>query len=162
MKKYLLPLLVAVGLVTGGILLIGGGKPAPTARFTLISGDALPLEALRGKVVLVNFWATSCPSCIKEMPQLVETYRRYQPRGLETVAVAMSYDPADYVKTYAAKNALPFKVALDTDGANAQAFGGVRLTPTTFVLDQEGRVVRQFLGEPDFTELHRLLESLLK
>ena len=68
---------------------------------------------------LVNFWATSCTGCMKEMPRLVETHRKYAGQGFETVAVAMSYDRPDYVQTYVNTNKLPFKVALDMDGSIA-------------------------------------------
>jgi len=86
-------------------------------------------------VVLVNFWTTSCPGCIKEMPDLVKTWQKYHSRGLETIAVAMSYDPPEYVLQFAEKNGLPFTIALDTDGVVTQAFNNVRVTPTTFVIE---------------------------
>ena len=118
-------------------------------------------DSLRSKMVLVNFWATSCPGCIKEMPDLVKTWQKYHSRGLETIAVAMSYDPPEYVRQFAEKNGLPFTVALDTGGAVAQAFGNVRVTPTTFVIDKQGQIIQQYVGEPDFTQLHTLIESAL-
>ena len=122
----------------------GCSQPAtPDVRFTTLDGQTTQLSALRGKVVLVNFWATTCTTCVAEMPQLVDTYNKFAPRGFETVAVAMSYDPADYVRNYATKNALPFKVALDTDGSAAKGFEDVRLTPTTFPIDKQGRVVQK-------------------
>ena len=61
--------------------------PAPQFSYTLLDGARKSSEALRGKVVLVNFWATTCASCIQEMPQLVATHRQFQPRGFETLAV---------------------------------------------------------------------------
>src|SRR5262245_31535236 len=133
----------------------------PEVTLTTIQGEKLTVSDLRGKVVLVNFWATSCETCVKEMPKLVETYRRYRERGFETIAVAMSYDPPNYVLHYAARNALPFKVALDPVGAAARAFGDVSLTPTTFVVDRRGTIVKRYVGEPDFAELDRLIEGKL-
>ncbi len=134
---------------------------APDVRFTTLDGQTTPLSALRGKVVLVNFWATTCTTCVAEMPQLVDTYTKFAPKGFETVAVAMNYDPPEYVRNYAARNALPFKVALDSDGTAAKGFEEVRLTPTTFLLDKQGRIVQKYLGAPDFPKLHALLEKLL-
>jgi peroxiredoxin len=133
----------------------------PEVALTTITGEKLTAAELRGKVVLVNFWATSCVSCVKEMPKLVATYRKHRDRGFETIAVAMSYDPPNYVLHYAEKNALPFKVALDPLGAAARAFGDVNLTPTTFVIDRRGTIVKRYLGEPDFAELDRLIEGKL-
>ena len=120
------------------------------------------MESLRGKVVLVNFWATSCIGCIHEMPQMIDTYRKYNTQGLETIAVAMSYNPPNYVVNYTEKNALPFKVALDVQGNIAQAFGDVKLTPTTFIIDKRGKIIKRILGEPDIAQLHELLEVKLK
>lgn len=161
MKKLILAALVAAALIGVGVLLLTGKQFAPQTTFTTLTGQKLPLESLRGKVVMVNFWATSCPGCVKEMPELVKTYQKYHDRGLETVAVAMSYDPPAYVKQFTEQNGLPFTVALDTDGSAAQAFGNVQLTPTTFVIDKQGHVVQQILGEPDFAKLHALLEQEL-
>ena len=139
----------------------GALSHVPPVTLTTIQGERLTAEDLRGKVVLVNFWATSCTTCVEEMPKLVDTYRKHRGRGFETIAVAMSYDPPNYVLQYAAKNALPFKVALDPLGAAARAFGDVNLTPTTFVIDRRGTIVRRYLGEPDFAELDALIEREL-
>lgn len=161
MKKLFISLAVIAVLAGGAALLLTGGQEAPKASFTLLSGEKVALDALKGKVVLVNFWATSCPGCVKEMPQLVETYNKYHGKGFETVAVAMSYDPPEYVKAFAEKNRLPFNVAMDADGGAAKAFGEVRLTPTTFVIDKEGHIVQRILGEADFAKLNQLIEQKL-
>lgn len=137
-------------------------KPsAPQISLSTLEGKQIALESLRGKVVLINFWATSCPGCVKEMPQLAETYRKYHNRGLEVVAVAMSYDPPEYVRNYTRQRALPFTVALDTDGSAAHAFNQVKLTPTTFIIGKDGQILQQTLGELDFVKLHALLEQQL-
>jgi len=156
---------VAAAGVAAAVLHLGlaprGPERLPEVTLTTITGEKLTAADLRGKVVLVNFWATSCVTCVKEMPKLVETYRKHRDRGFETIAVAMSYDPPNYVLHYAEKNALPFKVALDPVGAAARAFGDVSLTPTTFVIDRRGTIVKRYLGEPDFAELDRLIEGKL-
>jgi peroxiredoxin len=139
----------------------GGPARLPEVALTTIKGEQLTAADLRGKVVLVNFWATSCATCVKEMPKLVDTYRRYRDRGFETVAIAMSHDPPNYVLHYAEKNALPFRVALDPVGAAARAYGDVSLTPTTFVIDRRGAIVKRYVGEPDFAELDRIIEGKL-
>jgi peroxiredoxin len=133
----------------------------PQVMFVSIKGERIAAADLRGKVTLVNFWATDCAICIKEMPQLVETHNKYQSRGFETIAVAMRHDPPNYVLAYAEKNALPFKVVLDPMGEIAKAFGDVKLTPTTFIIDKRGNVVSKIVGEPDFRKLHELLEKEL-
>ena len=138
-----------------------GQNSAPEAEYLLIDGTRLSSQALNGKVTLVNFWATTCISCVKEMPALVETHQKFKDRGFETVAVAMSYDPPSYVVNYAQTRQLPFKVAIDNTGAVAKAWGDVKLTPTTYLVNKRGEIVKQFVGEPDFTALHPLIEKLL-
>lgn len=132
---------------------------APEVTYTTIRGETLTTADLRGKVVMINFWATDCTPCVAEMPKIVETYDRYHARGFETIAVAMSYDPPNRVLDYAEKNRLPFKVALDLSGALAKSFGDIQFTPTTFIVDKRGNIVERYLGEPDFARLRALLES---
>ena len=83
-------------------------QQAPEVTFITINGQKISTQDLRGKVVMVNFWATSCATCVKEMPQMVETYNKFKQDGLEFVAVAMSYDPPNYVLNYAETRKLPF------------------------------------------------------
>jgi peroxiredoxin len=151
-----------IAIAVAGYFAIFSAPNAPDVRFTDLNGQSISTADLRGKVVLVNFWATSCVTCVHEMPQIVETYNKYRALGFETIAVAMSYDPPNYVLHYAEKNALPFKVALDTKGDLAKSFGDIRLTPTTFIIDKRGQVVKQYLGQPNFAQLHALLEAKLK
>lgn len=136
-------------------------EAAPPVTFTSLSGEKISMQSLRGKVVMVNFWATSCTTCVHEMPQMVQTYNKYKDKGLDFVAVAMSYDQPNYVLNYAQTRNLPFKVALDVQGNLAQAFGDVKLTPTTYVIDKKGNIIKRYVGEPEFAELHQLLETAL-
>ncbi len=134
---------------------------APQVSYTTITGEKLSTDSLRGKVVMVNFWATSCTTCVKEMPQMVETYNKFKGSGLEFVAVAMQYDPPNYVLNYTETRKLPFKVALDANGDVAKSFGNVALTPTTFVIGKDGTILKRYVGEPQFSELHALLQKAL-
>jgi peroxiredoxin len=95
------------------------------------------------------------------MPQMVDTYRKFSGQGLETLAVAMEYDPPAYVMQFARTRELPFRVAMDHGGALAQAFGPVQLTPTTFVVNKKGEIVKRYIGEPDFPAFQSLLSQLL-
>lgn len=136
-------------------------EPAPPSTFVLLDGSKSTTADLKGKVTLVNFWATTCVSCVKEMPELAATYNKFKGRGFETVAVAMSYDPPTYVVNFAQSRQLPFKVAIDNTGAVAQAWGDIKITPTTFIVDKKGQIVKRYIGEPDFAALHQLLDKLL-
>lgn len=162
MKRALyLAAAVAIAFVTALLLRTPGLGPAPETSFVLLDGSQQSTTAFRGKVTLVNFWATSCTSCVAEMPKLVATYEKYRERGYDTVAVAMSYDPPSYVVNFTQTRKLPFKVAIDNTGAVASAWGDVRLTPTTYLVNKRGEIVKRYVGEPDFAELHRLIEELL-
>jgi len=136
-------------------------EPVPAVSYTLLDGRKGSTEALRGKVVLVNFWATSCTTCVAEMPQIVATYNKFKDRGYDTVAVAMRYDPPAYVARFAESRQLPFGVAIDNSGEIARRFGDIELTPTTFLIDKRGNIVKHFVGTPDFAALHRLIDQLL-
>ena len=144
-----------------GYASFNSAPPAPDVTFISIAGDKISTQSLRGKVVMVNFWATSCVTCVKEMPQMVETYNKYKAQGLEFVAVAMQYDPPNYVLNFTETRQLPFKVAIDSAGDIARQFGDVTLTPTTFLIDKNGKIIKRYVGEPDFPALHKLIEKEL-
>ena len=158
------PLLIAVAALAllGALAYALMDRPrAPVSTFTTLDGRTITLEQLQGKMVLVNFWATSCPGCVKEMPHLIETYNHYRDKGFEVVAVAMSYDPPNYVANFVQTRQLPFPVALDVDGSHARAFGDVQLTPTSFLIGKDGHILEQTLGEIDFDKLQAQLDKAL-
>ena len=156
--------IVALGL--GAAVYFGSGNVgkaplAPNAAYTLLDGSRSNIESLRGKVVLVNFWATSCTTCVHEMPQIVATHEKFKARGFETLAVVMRYDPPAYVINFAETRKLPFGVVIDNTGAIAKSFDQVQLTPTTVLINKRGEIVQRYVGEPDFAALHVLVETLL-
>ncbi|MFN9471360.1 MULTISPECIES: TlpA disulfide reductase family protein [unclassified Acidovorax] len=134
---------------------------APESSFTLLDGSSVSTSDLRGKVTLINFWATSCTTCVAEMPMLSATYEKFRSRGYETIAVAMNYDPPVYVVNFAQTRKLPFPVAIDNTGVVAKAWGDVNVTPTTFLVNKRGVVVKRIVGKPDFAELNQLIDKLL-
>lgn len=152
---------VAFAIAIAGYFSVFAQQPAPRVTFTTLAGKKISTDSLRGKVVMVNFWATSCATCMHEMPQMIATYDKYKDRGLEFVAVAMSYDAPNYVVNYAETRKLPFDVAYDASGDAAQSFGDVKLTPTTFVIDKKGNIIKRYVGEPEFAALDKLLEKEL-
>jgi peroxiredoxin len=158
---WALAALVIAVLAAMAYMTFGRTETVPDATLTLMSGQKLTTAGLRGKVYLVHFWATSCATCIKEMPQMVQTYNRFRGEHFDFVAVAMSYDPPIYVTNYTEAHHLPFRVVMDTDGSLARQFHNVQLTPTTYVIDGKGRILKRILGEADFHELHRMIEDAL-
>jgi len=135
--------------------------PAPSFAYTLLDGAQGRTDMLRGKVLLVNFWATTCATCVREMPALAALHRQYEARGLATLAVSMRLDPPAAVADFAERRGLPFGVVIDNTGAIARAFPDLQATPTTYVIDKRGAIARRYVGEPEFPALQALVEALL-
>jgi thiol-disulfide isomerase/thioredoxin len=136
-------------------------KVATASTFTTITGAKISLPELHGKPVLVTFWATTCGSCMAEIPHLIELYNRFHPRGFELIAVAMAYDPPNRVVAMVKDKNLPYTIALDITGEHGNAFGGIWATPTTYLIDTDGKINWHTVGmfEPD--ELAERIEQQL-
>ena len=161
-RRSLLPVLASFALALPLLTACSGaGQAVPDLPFTQVDGSKHRLTDLKGKVTLVNFWATSCTTCVKEMPDIVATHQKFKDQGFETLAIAMEYDPPAYVAQFVETRKLPFRVAMDHDGKLAEGFGNVQLTPTTFLVNKQGVVVKKYIGEPDFAALQQLVTSLL-
>jgi peroxiredoxin len=151
-----------LGTLTWLWLAPAGLKDSPEITLLTIDGEELSLASLRGKPLLLTFWATSCPGCIREMPHLIELYEELSPQGLEIIGVAMSYDKPSHVLSMRKARNIPYPVALDIHGAAAQAFGNVRLTPTSFLISPDGRIVSQKIGEMDMPRLRNNILTMLQ
>lgn len=160
MKKILALMLVLVAGAASWLLWPASSK-APDVTFTTIKGEQIKLDELRGKVVLVKFWATSCVTCIKQMPDNIEAYNEFHGQGFDLIAVAMQYDPANYVINYAETRKLPFTVAIDSQGKVARAFDDVKLTPMAFLIDKNGQIIKRYLGEYDKAAFRETLKKAL-
>ncbi|MDH4450554.1 MAG: TlpA disulfide reductase family protein [Rhodoferax sp.] len=161
-KHWIVGSIVAVCVVAISAYLALASHKAPESTFVLLDGSRMQTNDLRGRVTLVNFWATSCTTCVAEMPHMIQTYEKYRSKGYEMVAVAMAYDPPSYVVNFSQTRNLPFPVAIDNTGAIAKAWGDVVLTPTSYLVDKQGTIVKRYVGQPDFAELDRLIEKLLQ
>lgn len=135
--------------------------PAPELRAHDVAGAPRTLADFRGKVVVLNFWASWCPPCLREMPSLERLRAKMAGRPLEIVAVDSAESPED-VKAYLAKMSLGFPVLLDADSINTRRWK-VFVLPTTFLLDAEGRVRHVLAGPTEWDEGEglRTIESLL-
>lgn len=139
-----------------------GLEEVPDITVVTTSGERIALAGMRGKPLLVTFWATTCPSCMKEMPHLIELYHELSPLGLKVIGIAMSYDPPNRVLAIQKSRSIPYTIALDIDAHAARAFGDVELTPTTFMIAPDGRVVYQKTGNMDMHKLRNDILSMLK
>ncbi|MGZ8956070.1 MAG: TlpA family protein disulfide reductase [Methylovulum sp.] len=148
--------------ILAGLWLNKTPHSAPDVIFTTITGKHIDLKDLRGKPVFVTFWATDCPSCIKEIPHLIELYKQYHRHGLEIIAVAMYYDPPSHVVSMTEAMQLPYPVALDLKAEHAHAFGGVQLTPSSFLITPDGFIALHKIGVFDPEEMKTTIKTLLK
>lgn len=166
MKKLIFPAIAVVILATVAALFLylnhNKLDVVPELSLNIVDGRKIELHSLQGKPLLVTFWATSCATCIKEIPHLVKLYDELGKEELEIVAIAMSYDPPNRVVALSKKENIPYPVALDIDGSAAKAFGGIQVTPTSFLIDSNGKVVQQKFGELDINELRKKVKTLLK
>ena len=134
---------------------------APSVIFTTIEGKKISMASLKGKIVLVNFWATDCRACVTEMPALASTYNLYKDKGFEIIVVAMPYDPPAQVLNYATQKKLPFPVMDDGFGEMTAKFDDVSVTPTTYIYNQQGKLIQYTNGALNFKKLHQLLDKEL-
>ena len=153
--------LVVVVAVVAVWFMPAGLRQAPPLVGQTLDGRTLTLEQLRGKPVLVTFWATTCPSCVEEMPHLIELYRELQPKGLEIIGVAMAYDPPEQVHAMAAKRQIPYPIVLDAKGRIAREFDNVRLTPTSVLISPDGHIMQYRLGLLDLPKLRETIQEML-
>lgn len=158
----ILGFIALLGALLGYLWLAPSGQaPAPQASFTDLQGNSFSLEQLKGKSVIINFWATTCPGCVVEIPALVELYHQYASRNLVIIGVAMDYDPESQVREMVRQKNMTYPVVLDTNGEIAKAFDNVTLTPTTFFISKTGTIFKHKLGEMTHTELETTIQSLI-
>ena len=160
-KTRLTLALVGVALLALAGIWATQGSPAPRVGSTNLQGQTIDTPSLIGKPYLVNFWATSCVTCVREMPDIVALHKEFESKGFRTIAVAMHYDKPEFLGRFVEDRALPFWVIHDTDGRWAKAWGDVSVTPTTFVVDSSGQIHKRYVGVPDFEGLRRWLRAEL-
>ena len=131
--------------------LVAFGRPLPAPDFVLTtpSGAAVSLKQFRGKVVLLNFWATWCPPCVREMPSMEALFQKFKPRGFTVLAISLDEKGAAAVKPFLKKFQLTFPVALDPDSEISTRYGA-RDLPSSFLIDAKGRVIAAAKGERDW------------
>jgi peroxiredoxin len=161
MKKVVSIAFVACLVAIGAWFAFKPYPAAPSVTIETLQGKSIELASLKNKVVMVKFWATSCVTCVKQMPDTIELYDDLAPKGLEVIAVAMSYDPIDFVRRFTESRQLPFIVGLDTNGSVAKAFGDVKLTPIAFLINKNGQIIKQYLGNYDKAEMRQTIMKAL-
>jgi peroxiredoxin len=161
MKKIVSIVFVGCLVAIGAWFAFKPYPPAPNVTIETLQGESVELASLKNNVVLVEFWATSCVTCVKQMPSTIELYKELAPKGFKVVAMAMSYDPVEFVRSFVESRQVPFIIGLDTSGSVAKAFGDVKLTPTFFLINKQGRIIKQYLGNYDKADMRQTIEKAL-
>lgn len=139
---------------------ISEGSTAPAWALRDLSGKAVTSDEFKGKVVILDFWATWCPPCRAEIPGFVDLYKRYAEKGLVIVGVSLDQNGPAAVTPFVQKFAMNYPVVMG-DGQIVKAFGGIEALPTTFVIDRTGKVVRMHVGFTDAEAFEKDIKSLL-
>jgi peroxiredoxin len=158
-RQVLAALLLATCFAAGAQTISLVGKKAPEFTRRDFSGTRINLAGLRGKVVLLDFWATWCASCQVEMPTFVQWQRDYGPRGLQVIGISMDDDPA-LARRMKAKLRLNYPVAMG-DEKLGELYGGVLGLPLTYLIDRNGIIRAKFQGETDLKTMEQQLKALL-
>jgi len=139
---------------------IGFGTPAPDFTLETLEGKSLSLSSLRGKAVLVNFWATWCGPCKIETPWLVELQNRYGSQGLQVVGVAMDESGKDEISRFARDMGMNYPVLLGKE-AVGDAYGGVPALPESFFVGRDGKIVDRIIGLRDRQDIEDSVKKAL-
>lgn len=133
---------------------------APDFKITTLTGTEVTAASLKGKVVVVDFWATWCGPCVSEIPGYVALQKKYGKDGLVIIGVSVDRGGVDKVKKFVAKNGMNYLVAMG-DETITEAFGGFDAIPTTFLIDREGNIRHQKTGSMEHSEYEELVKQLL-
>ena len=164
MKTIKKPLLISI-MVTGLLLVaifINGTivQLAPEISFSDMDGKRHTLTQYTDQPVLMIFWATDCPGCVEEMPELNALYQDYTGQGLTMIGVAMSHDSPEHISAMRIQRKLSYILTWDKNNEIATAFNRVRVTPTHFLIAPNGEIVMRKIGALNFQQLRSKLDHM--
>lgn len=169
----LLAALTAVGLLVAGPILFSQdrpaaatgptatGLPAPAWKLKDLDGREVSSDQFKGKVVVVDFWATWCGPCIEEIPGYIALQKKYGPDGLVIIGVSLDRRGPAHVKQFAEAKGMNYTLVMG-DEAVVEAFGSFQAIPTTFLISREGRILNQKTGAAPAEEYEKLVQRALK
>jgi thiol-disulfide isomerase/thioredoxin len=135
-------------------------REMPNVRLQTLAGESVPLQGFRGKVLLVDFWATWCPPCEESIPDLMRLQKRYRKDDFQVIGIALDVQGASVVAPFVKKHGVNYTILLG-DERTARAFGGIVGLPTSFLIDRRGRIVERFIGVRDGATYENLIRTLL-
>ena len=138
-----------------------GGKPAPAFTLQDLDGKNISLSDFRGKVVILDFWATWCPPCIKEIPDFIELYEKYKDKGFAMLGISLDQAGISVVKSFAQKYKINYPIMM-TDGQVDKAYGGITSIPTTFIIDPAGNMQKKYVGYIEKAVFEADIKTLLE
>jgi cytochrome c biogenesis protein CcmG/thiol:disulfide interchange protein DsbE len=158
-KKTAAFLIIALSAGLAPLAAIVPNQPAPAFTLKSLDGKTLALSELKGKIVVVNFWATWCPPCRAEIPDFVEVYEQNRAKGLEIVGVSVDEMTPQQLRPFVDKNKMSYPVALVTDKI-LRDYGPISAIPTTFIIDKKGIIRHAEEGMMDKQTLTTLFQKL--
>ena len=136
-------------------------RPAPKFALANLAGEKTALENFRGKVVLIDFWATWCKPCVKSMPALQKLHGQFSPQGFTVLGISIDEEGTKKVEAFIKKHQVAYPILLDAETSPAWEAYKVKVIPALFLVDQEGQIVRQWIGEADMKEVESAAANLL-
>ena len=136
------------------------GKSAPSFTLRDLNGNQVSLSDFKGKVVILDFWATWCPPCVQEIPHFIELYEKYKEQGFAMVGISLDHGGVSVVKSFVKKYQVNYPILM-TDGQVDKAYGNITSIPTTFVIDRQGNIRRQYIGYQDKGVFEADIKALL-
>lgn len=132
----------------------------PSASLSFTDGSSDELQNWKGKPLLVSFWSVSCPACLKDRPKLAQLHQVLSQRGGSVLSISMPHDPPPVIIDMVRKLAPPYPTALDVHGELNRAFGNIEVTPTTLLINRQGKIVHRITGELDLNQVGAMLATL--
>ncbi len=161
----------AIGGLLVALLMVGGSAcgtaeeatslpAAPDFTLLGLDGGTVRLSDYRGRVVIVDFWATWCPPCREEIPHFVNLQQQYGERGLTVIGISVDQGGPEAVEAFAREHGINYPIVM-ADNDVDRAYGGIRGIPTTFVIDRQGRIVKKYIGYQDRRVFEQDIQALL-